>query len=227
MSAETRSTQNQSDESSKGVSKGAKTRTSAVESLFAAKEGSPNVFVCKILVEGKDGIKRPCDKECRCQVSNGAPGRVGHLKRWHASQITDLPPPKVSTKGEKRARETEAKHGITKEDLLDFVARNSLPFSILDDEFLLTFSTGLTRNNVAEKMEARAADKYKHELQEMGLHKGAATIAADTGTNQRTRTLDICVTTDCKSIPVAACRARSFTADQIASLPLQRCRPHC
>ena len=87
-------------------------------------------------------------------MSNGAPGRVGHLKRWHASEISDLLPPKVSTKGEKRARETEAKHGITKE---------ALPFSILDDEFLLTISTGLTRNNVAEKMEARAADKYKHE----------------------------------------------------------------
>ena len=49
----------------------------------------------------------------------------------------------------------------------------------------------------------------------MQQRKAAQTCSSARFLLKERTTLDICVTTDCKSIPVAACRARSFTADQI------------
>ena len=176
-----------------------------------------------------------CHVEVACNPGLG--GRLNHLRRRHPEEFEKLPGPAKRERNKPKAKKDEKKDEASSESdgeqpatqpnnqdraeqpcitqgmVVDFVARNLLPFTLVEDK--LFHNMGIHRRNVAELMNARLAELTDRFREYVGTAPVALSI--DSGTNVQ-RTLNVTIVFGGVSRVVASERIDEHTIKNLSEV---------
>jgi hypothetical protein len=174
-------------------------------------QAQDDYWMCRLCKEGKETRK---GLHVKANIKHGASGLVSHLKQAHKEEWEKRNVKKRGREGDetqtvKNWLETlETSSSIassgtksstprsapkwTDRQILHYIARNALAYSIADDSLMKDGVSHRNRHWAADEMVREGERLYKHFLSLLG--KTFVSVSVDLGTTQRKRTADITVT---------------------------------